>query len=93
VYGAAKAGLMMLTKSLAKELAPRVRVNGIAPGAIAWPEDGMTKSVKDAILSQVPLGRRGNPQDIANCVLFLARDATYTTGQIVAIDGGRSLGW
>ncbi len=93
VYGCAKAGLAMLTKSLAKELAPLVRVNGVAPGAIAWPEDGITDSAKDAILRQVPLGRSGNPEDIANCVLFLVRDATYTSGQIVAIDGGRSLGW
>lgn len=93
VYGSAKAGLAMLTKSLAKELAPEVRVNGVAPGAITWPENGMTESVKQSIVKEIPLGRSGVPADIANCVLFLARDATYTSGQVIAIDGGRSLGW
>jgi len=93
VYGAAKAGLAMLTRSLAKELAPDVRVNGVAPGAIAWPENGMSKTVKESILGQIPLGRSGEPDDIANAVLFLVRDATYSTGQIIAIDGGRSVGW
>jgi pteridine reductase len=93
VYGAAKAGLAMLTHSLAKDLAPDVRVNGVSPGAIAWPEDGMTEAVKESILKEVPLGRSGNPADIANAVLFLVRDATYSTGQIMSIDGGRSIGW
>jgi pteridine reductase len=93
VYCSAKAALVMLTKSLAKELAPGVRVNGIAPGAIAWPEDGMADSTKDSIVRQIPLGRTGSPQDIADCVIFLARDATYSSGHIMAIDGGRSVGW
>ena len=93
VYGAAKAGLAMLTRSLARTLAPHVRVNGVSPGAIAWPEGGMTDDVKQAILDEVPLGRSGEPADIANAVLFLLRDATYSTGQILAIDGGRSVGW
>jgi len=93
IYGAAKAGLVMLTRSLAKDLAPDVRVNGVSPGAIAWPEDGMTDDVKREILNQVPLDRTGEPADIANAVLFLVRDATYSTGQIIAIDGGRSVGW
>ncbi len=93
VYGAAKAGLAMLTRSLAKDLAPDVRVNGVSPGAIAWPEDGMTDDIKENILGQIPLGRSGEPQDIANAALFLIRDATYSTGQIVTIDGGRSVGW
>lgn len=93
VYGSAKAGLVMLTRSLAKDLAPDIRVNGVAPGAILWPEDGMSDETKDAILDQVPLGKPGSPEDIAGAVLFLARDATYVTGQIVAVDGGRSLGW
>jgi len=93
VYGAAKAGLAMLTRSLAKDLAPGVRVNGVAPGAIAWPEVGMTDSVKKCIIDQIPLGRTGEPADIANAVLFLVRDATYVTGQIIPIDGGRSIGW
>ena len=93
VYGSAKAGLAMLTRSLAKDLAPHVRVNGVSPGAILWPEDGMSDATKDAILDQVPLGRPGTPEDIANAVLFLAKDADYVTGQIIAIDGGRSIGW
>lgn len=93
VYGSAKAGLAMLTRSLAKDLAPTVRVNGVAPGAIAWPEDGMTESVKKSIVDQIPLGRTGEPADIANAVLFLVRDATFVTGQIIPIDGGRSIGW
>ena len=93
VYASAKAGLAMLTLSLAKELAPEVRVNGIAPGAILWPEDGMSESTKKNILDQVPLGRPGGPADIADCVIYLARDAAYVTGQIIAIDGGRSIGW
>jgi pteridine reductase len=93
VYGAAKAGLAMLTRSLAKDLAPEIRVNGVAPGAIEWPENGMTDAIKKKIIEQIPLGRTGDPVDIARCVLFLVRDATYSTGQIIAIDGGRSLGW
>ena len=93
VYGSAKAGLAMLTRSLAKDLAPEVRVNGVSPGAILWPENGMTETVQRNILSQVPLQRAGNPEDIAGCVLYLLRDATYVTGQIIPVDGGRSIGW
>lgn len=93
VYGSAKAGLAMLTRSLAKDLAPDVRVNGIAPGAIMWPEAGLSDTAKQDILSQVPLGRAGDAADIAGCVLFLVRDAAYITGQIIAVDGGRSIGW
>jgi len=93
VYGPAKAGLAMLTRSLAKDLAPEVRVNGVSPGAILWPENGMSATTKDAILEQIPLGRAGTPEDVANAVLFLAKDADYVTGQIIAIDGGRSIGW
>jgi pteridine reductase len=93
VYGAAKAGLAMLTRSLAKDLAPGIRVNGVAPGAILWPEDEMTEETKTNILDQIPLARQGQPDDIAGTVLFLARDAHYITGQIIAVDGGRSLGW
>ena len=93
VYGPAKAGLAMLTRSLAKDLAPDIRVNGVAPGAILWPEDGMTDTTKDSILRQVPLGRPGSPEDIANCVLFLVSEAHYVTGQVIAVDGGRSIGW
>ncbi len=93
VYGPAKAGLAMLTRSLAKDLAPDVRVNGVSPGAILWPENDMPADTKAAILRQVPLARPGDPADIAGAVLFLVRDATYVTGQIIAVDGGRSIGW
>ena len=93
VYVSSKAGLSMLTLSLAKDMAPEVRVNGIAPGAILWPEEGMTESIRANILNQVPLGKPGDPRDIADCVIYLVRDATYVTGQIIAVDGGRSLGW
>jgi len=93
VYGPAKAALAMLTRSLAKDLAPDVRVNGVSPGAILWPEDGMTESVQQTILQQVPMERAGTPDDVAGCVLYLVRDATYVTGQIITVDGGRSIGW
>ena len=93
VYGPAKAALAMLTRSLAKDLAPDVRVNGVSPGAILWPEGGMTESVQQTILQQVPMERAGTPEDIAGCVLYLMRDASYVTGQIIAVDGGRSIGW
>lgn len=93
VYGAAKAGLAMLTRSLAKDLAPEIRVNGVSPGAILWPENDLSEAGKQAILRQVPAGRIGDPDDIAGCVLYLARDASYVTGQIIAVDGGRSIGW
>ncbi|MDJ0940019.1 MAG: pteridine reductase [Woeseiaceae bacterium] len=93
VYGPAKAGLAMLTRALAKDLGPDIRVNGVSPGAILWPEDGMSAETKQTILEQVPLARPGDPDDIAGCVLYLVRDARYVTGQIVAVDGGRSVGW
>lgn len=93
VYGAAKAGLAMLTRSLAKDLGPEIRVNGVAPGAILWPESGVSESVQQSIVKQVPLKRTGAPEDIASAVLYLVRDATYVTGQILAVDGGRSVGW
>ena len=93
VYGPAKAGLAMLTRGLAKDLGPEIRVNGVSPGAILWPEDGMTGDTQQAILDQVPLARAGEPADIAGCVLYLLRDAGYVSGQIIAVDGGRSAGW
>lgn len=93
VYGPAKAALAMLTRSLAKDLAPDIRVNGVSPGAILWPEDGMPDAVQETILRQVPMARAGIPEDIAGCVLYLLRDADYVTGQIIAVDGGRSIGW
>jgi pteridine reductase len=93
IYGPAKAGLAMLTRSLAKDLAPEIRVNGVSPGAILWPESGMDDNTKNTILEQIPLARAGNPDDIAGCVLYLVKDAHYVTGQIIAVDGGRSIGW
>lgn len=93
VYGAAKAGLAMLTRSLAKDLGPHVRVNGVSPGAILWPDEGMSDALRAAIIKQTALKRSGEPEDIANTVLFLVRDAPYITGQIIAVDGGRSVGW
>jgi pteridine reductase len=94
VYGIAKAGLAMLTKSLARELAPTVRVNGISPGVILWPESGEVGDSEERrrrILERVPLGFQGDPRDIADALLFLADGAPYITGQIIAVDGGRSL--
>ena len=92
-YTIAKAGNAMLTKSLARELAPRVRVNGVAPGVIIWPENAAEHSEveKQRILNQVPLGREGSASDIAKTVLFFVKDAPYITGQILAVDGGRSI--
>ncbi len=91
IYCAAKAGLAMLTQSLARDLAPDVRVNGVAPGAILWPETGMSDTTKNYILSRVPLKRPGDADDIARALLFLVRDGGYITGQIIAVDGGRTL--
>jgi pteridine reductase len=91
VYSIAKAGLAALTRSLAVELAPRVRVNGVAPGAIAWPEDGQFEPAeRERVVATTPLGRTGTPEDIAQAVHFLAC-APYVTGQILAVDGGRSI--
>lgn len=91
VYCAAKAGLEMLTKSLARDLAPEIRVNGVSPGAILWPESGNDEISQTALLERVPLNRMGHPSDIANTVKFLVTDAPYITGQIIAVDGGRSI--
>jgi pteridine reductase len=93
VYSIAKAGLIMLTRSLARELAPDVRVNAIAPGPVLWPEGGIDEDRKARILEQTPLHRAGSPDDIARAALFFATDAPFVTGQILAIDGGRSIGW
>lgn len=91
VYSMAKAGLVMMTKSLACELGPNVRVNGIAPGAILWPENDMDDLTKQRIISRTFLKRQGSPDDIARAALFLIRDAQYTSGHILTVDGGRSL--
>jgi pteridine reductase len=93
VYSTAKAGLIMLTRALARELAPEVRVNAVAPGAVLWPEAGMDEERKEKILEQTPLHRPGSPADIARAVLFFAADSPFVTGQILAVDGGRSIGW
>jgi pteridine reductase len=93
VYCTAKAALAMLTRSLARELAPEVRVNGIAPGPIMWPDDAPDAETKAKIISQTLLQRQGSPDDVARTALFLAADAPYITGQILAVDGGRSVGW
>jgi pteridine reductase len=91
LYSVAKAGLAALTRSLALELAPRVRVNGVAPGTIAWPEDGQFDDAERArILASTPLARIGSPEDIAQAVHFFAC-APYVSGQILAVDGGRSI--
>ena len=93
VYSIAKAGLAMMTKSLALELGPEVRVNGVAPGAILWPEGDAeyAEQEKHNVATKVPLARKGEASDIANTVRFLLIDAPYISGQIVAVDGGRSV--
>jgi len=93
VYSVAKAGLGMLTKSLARELGPEIRVNGVAPGPVLWPEQPMETDLQAEIISKTALSRQGSPTDIAKAVLFFAKDADYVTGQILAVDGGRSIGW
>ena len=91
IYSMAKAGNAMMVKSLARELGPEVRVNGVAPGAILWPETGLSEEARETILSRTALKRPGSPDDIARTVLFLTREANYITGQIIAVDGGRSV--
>jgi pteridine reductase len=93
VYSVAKAGLIMLTKSLARELAPHVRVNAIAPGPVMWPEDGTDKELQNKIVERTLLRRSGSPEDVARAAMFFATGAPYVTGQILAVDGGRSVGW
>lgn len=91
IYSIAKAGNAMLVKSLARELGPEIRVNGIAPGAVLWPEQGLSEAERQAILERTALKRPGTAEDIARTLLFLLRDAPYITGQIIAVDGGRTL--
>jgi len=92
LYSTAKAGLVMLTKSLARELGSKnVRVNAVAPGAILWPENDLDEVSQQRIISAVALKRHGEPNDIAQTVLFLVRDARYITGQVISVDGGRTL--
>ncbi len=92
VYCVAKAGLWMLTQSLARELGPKVRVNGIAPGAILWPEAEENTVSHEEMIRRTALKREGSPADIARTALFLVRDADYITGQIIPVDGGRTVG-
>lgn len=92
LYCMAKAALAMMTKSLAKELGPDIRVNGISPGAILWPEqDDFGQVQQENIIDRIALDRAGEPNDIAHTALFLAVQAPYVTGQIIAVDGGRTL--
>lgn len=90
IYSMAKAGLAMMTKSLACELGPEIRVNAVAPGAILWPEN-LDEVAKQRIVSRTFLKRQGEPNDISKTILYLIKDADYVTGQIITVDGGRSL--
>lgn len=90
IYSMAKAGLVMMTKSLSCELGPEIRVNAVAPGAILWPEN-LDEVAKQRIVSRTFLKRQGKPTDISKTILYLIKDADYVTGQIIAVDGGRSL--
>ena len=91
VYCMAKAAQATMTAALAHELGPEVRVNGVAPGAVMWPESGKSYANKDEIIERTPLKRAGSADDVAKAVLWLLRDASFVTGQIVRVDGGRSL--
>lgn len=93
LYSVSKAALQMLTRGLALELAPKIRVNGVSPGAILWPEDAaeMSEQEKERLLSDLPMGRLGEPDDIAKAALFLAEDASFVTGQVLSVDGGQSV--
>ena len=91
VYCMAKAALAMMTLALARELGPEVRVNAVAPGAVLWPESGKAYTDQQQLVARTPLKRAGSPEDVAAAVLFLLRDAKFTTGQILKVDGGRAL--
>ena len=92
IYGMSKAALLQMTRALALELAPDVRVNSVSPGAILWPEHGKDDAGKQAMLARTPLARTGTPEEIAGAVRWLLCEATYTTGQVIRVDGGRTLG-
>lgn len=91
VYSIAKAGLAAMTKILAKELAPNIRVNGVSPGAICWPDNDLSEIEKSDIIDKIALKRTGEEDDIAKTVIFLIENAPYITGQIINVDGGRTL--
>jgi pteridine reductase len=93
VYSIAKAGLIMLTKSLAREMGPHVRVNAVAPGPVMWPADGLDKELQEKIIRRTALKRPGSADEVARACLYFAADAPYVTGQVLAVDGGRSIGW
>jgi pteridine reductase len=93
VYSVAKAGLIMLTKSLARELGPHVRVNAVAPGPVMWPADGLDQALQEKIIRRTALKRPGSAAEVARTCLFFASEASYITGQVIAVDGGRSIGW
>jgi pteridine reductase len=92
LYGMSKAALIHMTQSLALELAPEVRVNAVSPGAILWPDGGKSEAERSALIARTPLARMGTPEEIAEAVRWLLCGATYTTGQVVRVDGGRMLG-
>ncbi|RDS83971.1 pteridine reductase [Dyella psychrodurans] len=91
IYVMAKGALAAMTRTLALDLAPEIRVNGVAPGAVMWPSDGKPYDDQQAMLARTPLGRAGTPEDVASTVLWLLRDAPFVTGQIIRVDGGRSV--
>jgi pteridine reductase len=93
VYSIAKAGLIMLTRALARELGPEVRVNAVAPGPVMWPEDGLDDALQEKIRQRTALKRIGSAADVAQACLFFATGAPFVTGQVLAVDGGRSIGW
>ena len=92
VYCAAKAALVMLTQSLARELGPEIRVNAIAPGPVLWPENNLDEELQRRIVARTTLKRTGSPEDVAKAALFFATDAPFVTGQVLAVDGGRLIG-
>ncbi|WP_431634649.1 pteridine reductase [Dyella sp. KULCS107] len=91
IYCMAKAALLAMTRALALDLGPQVRVNAVAPGAVMWPSEGKPYDDKQAMLERTPLKRAGAPEDVASAVLWLLRDAPFVTGQVIRIDGGRTL--
>ena len=92
VYCAAKAGLLMLTRSLARELGPAIRVNAIAPGPVMWPERGVDAALRERIVARTALKRTGSADDVAKAALYFATGAPFVTGQVLAVDGGRLVG-
>lgn len=91
IYCMAKAALLMATRSLALELGPQVRVNAVSPGAVLWPENSTDIAAHDALLARTPLARTGTPEEVAEAVRWLLQDASYSTGQVLYLDGGRML--